>query len=431
MAQLLNKLTHAGPDAKCYITYGNLPATLGPETLNQRPYTTIRGHVYNQQVDLLLPDEICELVQNRLSEQLKPLQYHRIFMGLKGILEKEFYNHYIRQGNILLLSDGRIDVDDVYCLYDGTLYLFLKKDSYEKAGLVGKQATFGGRKKERWVIELNLREPHMIHGRKAFDRLVWSFTNVFKQQNAWLFCDLQQEAINPSAAPSEPTVKGLTLPTVIRTITPTVTNSSTPIKLASFAHKIPTKDSTEYTRTVFYDWATSLHEWLALVSINADRLNITDSIDPLLSRYEPPTDDDNIITSTTYTSEYELQGKISKISWRGFIPAEYISKIFSIVQEVVARDQWYSITVHGFQNAPISWKGRQHSAVGGGMGGENLYTIFRLLEGNNTSSVGGRNGGDDDDDVMGGMSITQGVNEKIVGSKYIMWEVVGGRDEFS
>ncbi|EGX53294.1 hypothetical protein AOL_s00006g160 [Orbilia oligospora ATCC 24927] len=432
MAQLLNKLAHAGPDAKCYITCGNLPATLGPETLNQRPYTTIRGHIYNQQVDLLLPDEICELVQNRLSEQLKPLQYHRIFMGLKDILEKEFYNNYIRQGNILLLSDGRIDVDDVYCLYDGTLYLFLKKDTYEKAGLVGKQAAFGGRKKERWVIELNLREPHMIHGRKAFDRLVWSFTNVFKQQNAWLFCDLQQEAINPSAAPSEPTVKGLTLPTVIRTITPTITNSSTPIKLASFAHTIPTKDSTEYTRTVFYDWATSLHEWLALVSINADRLNITDSIDPLLSRYEPLTDDDNIITSTTSTSEYKLQGKISKISWRGFIPAEYISKIFSIVQEVVARDQWYSITVHGFQNAPISWKGRQHSAVGGGMGGENLYTIFRLPEGNNTSSVGGRNsGGDDGDDVMGGMGITEGVNEKIVGSKYIMWEVVGGRDEFS
>ncbi|KAF3173133.1 hypothetical protein TWF788_009203 [Orbilia oligospora] len=201
MAQLLNKLAHAGPDAKCYITCGTLPATLGPETLNQRPYTTIRGHVYNQQVDLLLPDEICELVQNRLSEQLKPLRYHRIFMGLKDILEKEFYNHYIRQRNILLLSDGRIDVDDVYCLYDGTLYLFLKKDTYEKAGLVGKQATFGGRKKERWVIELNLREPHMIHGRKAFDRLVWSFTNVFKQQNAWLFCDLQQGS-SPPGGPS-------------------------------------------------------------------------------------------------------------------------------------------------------------------------------------------------------------------------------------
>ncbi|KAK6515503.1 hypothetical protein TWF506_007836 [Arthrobotrys conoides] len=430
MAQLLNKLAHAGPDAKCYITCGTLPATLGPETLNQRPYTTIRGHVYNQQVDLLLPDEICELVQSRLNEQLKPLQYHRIFMGLKDILEKEFYNHYIRQGNILLLSDGRIDVDDVYCLYDGKLYLFLKKETYEKAGLVGKQATFGGRKKERWVIETNLREPYMIHGRKAFDRLVWSFTNVFKQQKAWLFCDLHQEAITPSAAPSEPTVKGLTPPTVLRTITPKTTNPQTPIKLATFAHTIPTKSSTEYTRTIFYDWATSLHEWLALVSINADRLNTTDSIDPLLSRYEPPTDDSSVITTTTSAFDDKTQGKISKISWRGFVPAEYISRIFSIVQEAVTRDQWYSITVHGFQNAPISWKGRQHSAVGGGMGGENLYTLLRFAGKNDPDAVEMRSC-EDGDDVMGGMGVTQGVDEKIVGSKYIMWEVVGGRDEFS
>lgn len=420
---MLNKLPHAVTDAKCYITRGTLPAAVGSETLNQRPYTTIRGHVYNQQVDLLLPDEIRELVQNQLDEQLKPLQYHRIFMGLKDILEKEFYNHYIRRGNILLLSDGRIDVDDVYCLYNGKLYLFLRKDTYEKAGLVGKQATFGGRKKERWVIELNLRETHMVHGRKAFDRLVWSFTNVFKQQNAWLFCDLHQEAIDPSTTSLEPTVKGLTLPTVIRTITPTIATPPNPMKLASFTHTTPTKNSTEYTRAVFYDWATSLHEWLALASIAADRLNITDSIDPLLSRYGPPTDDN--ITSTSEHHQVHAQGKMSKISWRGFIPTEYVSRIFNIVQEVVSRDQWFSITVHGFQNAPISWKGRQHSVVGGGMGGENLYTILRFAGGNDTGVVGG---GDDGDDFMGD---TEDVEERIVGSKYIMWEVVGGRDEFS
>ncbi|KAK6356425.1 hypothetical protein TWF718_000784 [Orbilia javanica] len=424
MPQLLNKLPNPAPDGKCYITCSTLPAVIGPETLNQRPYTTIRGHVYNQQVDLLLPDEICELVSQRLNEQLKPLQYHRIFMGLKDILETEFYNHYIRQGNILLLSDGRIDVDDVYCLYDGKLYLFLKKDTYEKAGLVGKQAPFGGKKKERWVIELNLREPHMVHGRKAFNRLVWSFTNVFKEQKAWLFCDLHQESLDLSVTTSEPAVKGITLPTVMKTVIPILTRPQTPIKLASFSHAIPNKNDSEYTTAIFYDWTTSLYEWLALVTINADRLNITDSIDPLLSRYEPPTDD----TITSTPGNHQTQGKISKISWRGFIPAEYISKIFSIVQGVVLRDQWFSITAHGFQNAPISWKGRQHSAVGGGMGGENLYTILRFAGGSDPGAVGGEGDGDD---IMGGMGDTGDAEGKEVGSKFIMWEVIGGRDEFS
>ncbi|KAK6495324.1 hypothetical protein TWF481_003348 [Arthrobotrys musiformis] len=402
MAQLLNKLAHAAPDAKCYTTCGTLPAAAAGSESNRRPYTTIRDHVYNQQVDLLLPDEVCELVQTRLNEQLKPLQYHRIFMGLKDILEKEFYNHYIRQGNILLLSDGRIDVDDVYCLYDGKLYLFLKKETYEKAGLVGKRAAFGGRKKERWVIELNLREPHMLHGRKAFDRVLWSFTNVFKQQKAWLFCDLHQEAITQSTTPTDPSVKFLTTPTLQKQSTPSLTTSQ-PLTLPSFTHKIPSKTSPEYDRTVFTDWTTSLHEWLALSTLPSDRLATTDTIDPLLSRYQPPTD------TNPKTS------KISKISWRGFIPPEYISKIFTITQETVPIDQWYSITSHGFQNAPISWKGRQHSVIGGGMGGENLYTILRFA---NTEE-------NDGDAAM------QGTDTEDVGSKYIMWEVTGGRDEFS
>lgn len=49
-----------------------------------------------------------------------------------------------------MLSQGRIDVDDVYSLNDGVLRLSLRKETYEKAGLVGKPARFGninGKKK--------------------------------------------------------------------------------------------------------------------------------------------------------------------------------------------------------------------------------------------------------------------------------------------
>ncbi|KAF3905447.1 hypothetical protein ABW20_dc0103588 [Dactylellina cionopaga] len=420
MTQLVNKLAHEAPDGKCYITCGTLPGTLGPLTSNKRPYTTIASHVYNQQVDVLLPDEVCELVQQKLDEHIKPLQYHRIFMGLKEILEKDFYNHYIRQGNILLLSDGRVDVDDVYCLYDGKKSTSVpNKETYEKAGLVGQPAKFGGRKKERWVVEHNLRQPHMVHGRKAFDRLVWSFTNVLKEQKAWLFCDLHQEAIKHLGV-GDTAVTGISVPTTLRTTTQTISNPSHPLKLASFTHTIPQKSTSEYDRAVFYDWASSLHEWLALVTLNADRLNATDTIDSLLSLYEPPTDDET-------SGEVLPTGNISKISWRGFIPAEYISNIFQTLQESVPPNQWFSITVHGFQNAPVSWKKRQHSVVGGGMGGENLYTILRLAAKN---EVVGEEGGQADV-VMEEAEADAGAKNAIAGLKYIMWEVVGGKDEHS
>lgn len=42
-----------------------------------------------------------------------------------------------------MLSRGRIDIDNVYSLSDGILRLSLRKDTYEKAGLVGQPSRFG------------------------------------------------------------------------------------------------------------------------------------------------------------------------------------------------------------------------------------------------------------------------------------------------
>jgi ribonuclease P/MRP protein subunit RPP40 len=40
------------------------------------------------------------------------------------------------------------------------------------------------------VVELNLRLPSMLHGKKGFERIVWAFANVLTQSMAWLFYDL-------------------------------------------------------------------------------------------------------------------------------------------------------------------------------------------------------------------------------------------------
>jgi hypothetical protein len=46
------------------------------------------------------------------------------------------------------------------------------------------------------VIELNLRLPSMLHGKKGFDRIIWVFKNVLNQSLAWLFCDLESTSGN-------------------------------------------------------------------------------------------------------------------------------------------------------------------------------------------------------------------------------------------
>jgi len=40
------------------------------------------------------------------------------------------------------------------------------------------------------VVEINLRLPSMLHGKKGFDRIVYAFKNVLDTPVTWLFSDL-------------------------------------------------------------------------------------------------------------------------------------------------------------------------------------------------------------------------------------------------
>lgn len=90
----------------------------------------------------------------------------------------------------------------------GVLTLALDKESYERAGLVGKPDGVKGKRgtRPRWselcasvtgsilligkVVEINFRLPSMLHGKKGFDRIVYAFKNVLTKPVTWLFSDL-------------------------------------------------------------------------------------------------------------------------------------------------------------------------------------------------------------------------------------------------
>ena len=44
------------------------------------------------------------------------------------------------------------------------------------------------------AIELDLRQPSMVRGKKGFDRIVWAFKNVLTDVVTWLFYDCNEEA---------------------------------------------------------------------------------------------------------------------------------------------------------------------------------------------------------------------------------------------
>lgn len=75
--------------------------------------------------------------------------------------------------------------------------MFLDKETYERAGLVGKPYGAKGNRglKPRWVVEFDLRSPSMFKGKKGFDRLVYASKNVLNEPLTWLFCNLYPKGI--------------------------------------------------------------------------------------------------------------------------------------------------------------------------------------------------------------------------------------------
>lgn len=65
------------------------------------------------------------------------------------------------------------------------------------------------------------------------------------------------------------------------------------------------------------------------------------------------------------------------------------------------KDGWAAITVHGFENSPISWGANAHGSLNGG---ENGYTILRLPR---EGAAGEKSG------------------------RCIIYEVLGSQDEYS
>lgn len=70
--------------------------------------------------------------------------------------------------------------------------MYLGKETYERAGLVGKPYGAKGDRglKPRWVVEYDLRSPSMFTGKKGFDRLVYAAKNVLHEPVTWLFCNV-------------------------------------------------------------------------------------------------------------------------------------------------------------------------------------------------------------------------------------------------
>ncbi|KAE8452386.1 hypothetical protein EG329_001086 [Mollisiaceae sp. DMI_Dod_QoI] len=285
-------------EAKCYVThgvFGHVDAKQPP--VKRKPFSSILKHEFIQKIELMLPQELYEIIKKNVLIGLPSPSYSRVILPLKALLEGEFFNEYIKK--------GKIGVDNVYSLREGILKLYLDKENYERAGLVGQPEGVKGRRgtKPRWVVDINLRLPSMLHGKKGFDRIVYAFKNVLTSPVTWLFLNLESQVLTPEPLDAHFPVKKSASAQTFQDIQVKLPRLEPPIEAdASFGAD-------------FEDYAVELHEWLSLLLLDSPRILADDKIDPYLSRYVPPGDPSD-------------RCKMVKVRWRGFISALW------------ARDAW-------------------------------------------------------------------------------------------
>lgn len=249
-----------------------------------------------------------------------------------------------------MLSQGRPGIDHIFSLSEGVLRLEVDKATFERIGLEGKAMPKEGRKhvKARYgelyclgeveieymlteeAIELNLRLPSMVRGKKGFERIVWAFKNVLNQSLTWLFVDLKgaNDGTGPIAAHA-PKVKAIE--PQIRTIE------------AVLMPQLPlTLQEHEYAE------ATELLEWLSLVMSGSPRIRKNDNIDAYLSRYRPPT--------PSATED------LVHLHWHGFISPSFVQRVLQSTLKG-SGENWFAMSAAAFDGKAYTFLHREHHTL--------------------------------------------------------------------
>ncbi|KAI1616413.1 ribonuclease P [Exophiala viscosa] len=333
-----------GPSPKINISSGVLPPYITPTQAPTRksPWGTIRDVGFVQTADMALPEELYDILWRHIEASTPPVAYAKVIMKLEDVLQGGFFNQYIKQGNIMMLSEGEAGVDEVISLIEGVLRLELSKEVYERAGLQGTPVPSGGRKhvKSRFLVEINLRLPSMLHGKKGFERLLWTAKNVLNKSLNWIFLDLDQpKDSDPSKQPIavyHPTMQPL------QPTTHTLSNVPSPSTLTAVLPIPPQHAPSEETQETLFD----LLEYLDMLALTSPQVQTSDTTDPFISRYEVP--------DVEWDNSSQTSHNVKVVKWTGLISIQWVLELLCTVikqsrtqdlQNLTTQSQWLALSV--------------------------------------------------------------------------------------
>ncbi|KAI9288145.1 ribonuclease P 40kDa subunit-domain-containing protein [Umbelopsis sp. AD052] len=339
-----------------FLTYFELDSEKKPHS------KLIHSHPFNHEIQLLLADTQAETLLQSIAENEQffyeveaPLTMFLDTSFLEKNLTKEAGSNQKTSMFYMHTIDTYLDTEDVAIIDgDGHLVLSLQKETYEAFGLEGKAATFteNGR---RYIITIDVSAPTFRPGNKTFDRTKWCLDNNLSRSFKMVMTRVD-------------TNTGASLDVLLSN----VQHSKKPVSWASSKMdgiRLPNFETLKLPEgatpnNIWKDEALEAHEWLGMATLGSQRLSVNDKPDPFLSVYSCP---------EPYTT-----GSVTSLRSAGLVTPQYIENLLiTLRKEIKAKQCWGALTVWGYRDSPIAWRGREHGFL---TSGENDYTILLLRE---------------------------------------------------
>lgn len=389
-------IPNSKPATQCTITVGrihgnksvekngeNLTKKAKIEDLQTKVDESIKTFNFAKQVEIILPSSSYSKDLEKLLVGNEPITFFRVKCSLKHFLQSDFMDLFIKKNSCLVISETKLDHEDTFAITNGSLHLSLTKESFERAGLTSKFRKPKSRdSNSKYRTTFDLRSPNSIKGQSnVFDRLLWAVENTLNKDVNFAFT-LTDSTGNPIESTSNDMTKVLEVfkdfdlqksyvnctTTVYEDILGAIPRFALP-KDYQPENPVTDKslfDSRKFDFEVLQEWALNLNEWLGLISLGSDRLQVGDSVDKYISSYEP---------GFVNSDKKNVAKSITIVKWRGgLIPAYFIWNLWKLVE---ATPSWVSLNVHGVEDSPVSWGNREHTVT---MGGENNYQAVKLAE---------------------------------------------------
>ncbi|CAD0089685.1 unnamed protein product [Aureobasidium vineae] len=322
------------PQPKCYFSTTTLSTYDDSSELPTKklPFNLLHSAPYYHSMTLLSPSS-STLHTSLSSSQSK---YARLQMPLLSLLTGDFFNKHIKTGNVLLFSSPlKLDTtssEASFTLINGMLSIVCDRALYERAGLTGTAIPDPHARKHgtsKFRIELNLRLPSMLAGKKGFERILRAVETVFVGDISWLFYDV-------SAAGVADNDESLGKEVQIKEVKPE-TEDMEKVLVPGFRSNMTTNANQEND-------LVELLEWISLAAINSPRIQQGDLVDEIISRYEVPEISSNAVngSSTGITTQ-----SLTKTTATGFLTASFVADTFgnALLQ---SKGSWFALLVQGF-----------------------------------------------------------------------------------